>query len=238
MIKNVITLDSIIHQIQLMPPFSSNIAKNKLCDIKNNQISNESNENVQYELMNKAQPFYFMRQKIFRVINWFYPEIKAHKIELIEKVKNNLLYKEPIEFKQFNAEEILEIMNSGYCNDEIARIIRNDDIESFNSIVSKSGKNFDYNQTVKTTVFERCSLISHEPTIIQYASFFNSVKIFKYLLSNKADIKILNHGIFSLDHFAIAGGSVEIIHILEQNNFKFESGILFSIKYFRNDFYD
>lgn len=243
--KNSITLNSIIHEIHLMPPFSPIVSKGKKSQgtiFDQNKKSKENdenqlfdNENLQYELLNKAQPLYFLCQKKFHVINWFYPEIKSQHIEIIEKVKNELMYKEPELFKQLESEELLAILNLGYSNDEMARVIRDDDIESFQSIVSKFGENFDFNQTVKTTIFERCSIISHDPTLIEYASFFNSIKIFKHLLLNKADIHAINHDVYSLDHFAIAGGSFEIIHILEQNKISFKSSIQFAIKYLQND---
>lgn len=120
-------------------------------------------------------------------------------------------------------------MNSGYNPIEIAQIIKNDDIDTFSQIVSQCGDNFNYEQYINPTNFERCPILSQKVTLVQYATFFNSIKIFKFMFLHKVEMDP------SLFEYAISGGSLEIIRLLAQRKVDLFVGIPISIKYFQND---
>ena len=172
---------------------------------------------------------------LHRVINWFYPEMLSSYKGIIRLAKTSFKYFFPSQYK--NKIQLEKMINSGYGLDTLAEIIQKDDIDSFIQIVSQIGENFDINQRIKSTIFERNSILLHNPTLIQYSAFFNSIKIFKYLLLNNAKIESSNNDYYSLADYAVAGGSIEIIHILEQKGIELYNSIPISIKYYQNDIF-
>lgn len=123
---------------------------------------------------------------------------------------------------------------------KLAEAIEKDDIESLIRI--SSVPNFNYNDIIMPKSHEVRHLLDSCPTLIQYAAFCGSVSCFKYLLVNNADIEVrsvYNNNKYSILYFAIAGGSYEIIRILEQKNVRFSSTALTASVYnLRNDFFD
>lgn len=227
--RKVITIDLILQEISLMPPHSNKQMKKDQSGNNEFQIENE-NYIGKLENFTESQ---FLHKK-FKIIEWFYPEIYKSNLRYIITLQNEHKYTIPDEFNTSDFNLILPIMNCGYSVDKLAEIIRNDDIDSFGQIVSQIGQSFDFNQTIKSTNFERCVLLKTDPTLIQYASFFGSVKIFKFLYLNKSDIEIVRKNMYTIAHFAISGGCSEIIHILAQNGVNFLSGFSISIQFFQN----
>ncbi|OHT04898.1 hypothetical protein TRFO_27517 [Tritrichomonas foetus] len=88
-------------------------------------------------------------------------------------------------------------------NDELFNIIQNDKIDEFQTKLAKS--DISINSRIKNGGKEMC--------LINWASFFASVKIFKFLILSKAEIdeETLDSAVF--------GGNSEIIHILESKKF-------------------
>ena len=138
-------------------------------------------------------------------INFFFPDIETAK-----KPKNiNTLQNDEYRFH-------------GQNEDEIATIIRNDKVKSLNKALR-----FDdsiLNSTIRSSRYETFDFIESfgkKPSLIEYAAFFGSVNSFKYLLKCGAEMSDI------LPEFAVAGGRIEIIHLLEkQKCFSFESECL------------
>ena len=66
-------------------------------------------------------------------------------------------------------------------------------------------------------------------TIIEYAAFFGSIKCFKYLLNNGAEIYP-----YRIGKYAIAGGNEEIIHICNQEHSSFKKTVNIAIRFHHN----
>lgn len=66
--------------------------------------------------------------------------------------------------------------------DLIASSIRSDNLDSFKELISHQN---DFNQKINHSLFERCQFVN-DSTLLEYATFFNSIKIIEYLLSNGA----------------------------------------------------
>ena len=176
----------------------------------------------------------YIRNRIKDIIKWFYFDILSNYKNLL--CINSLISCVTDEISKFDYIMVNKMMDTGYCLDYIAEIIRNDDIDTFISIVSAKGNEFDFDQSIKSEGYERCDLLLNETSLINYAAFFNSIKIFKYLYLSKADIYDMNKN-YSLIDYAICGGSIEIIHILEQNKIDLINGIDTSIRYYQNDIF-
>ncbi|OHS96332.1 hypothetical protein TRFO_09971 [Tritrichomonas foetus] len=66
--------------------------------------------------------------------------------------------------------------------DEIALIIRKDNVDEFKTKIEKS----EINSQINYSIFERCQFVN-DATYLEYASFFNSNKIVNYLIENGAE---------------------------------------------------
>lgn len=118
-------------------------------------------------------------------------------------------------------------------------LIRNDLIEEFAIYVSKVNLKLS-GATVKMSIFETNNfLLKNKPTLIEYATFYGSFQIFKFLQLNNVELTP------SLWLYAIHGGNADIIHVLEENQVKppkeneknfFKKCLIESIKCHHNDF--
>ena len=91
------------------------------------------------------------------------------------------------------------------------QLIRKDMIDEFISYVNKN--EYRLKSTVKPSIYEtNLLLLDKNPTLIEYAAFFGSIQVFKYLYLNGVDLTS------SLWIYAIHGCSPEIIDILKRKN--------------------
>lgn len=87
------------------------------------------------------------------------------------------------------------------------KAIREDDIDTFQSIISKN--NIGINNKIPFSYYERTKTIDRNLEPIKVASLYGSVKVFKFLLMNNAE---LDKNILSYIYF---GSNLEIIHLIE-----------------------
>ena len=93
----------------------------------------------------------------------------------------------------------------------ICIIIRNDLIEEFVAYTTRA--NIPLSSQIQPTLFETNSfLLRNKPTLIEYATFFGSIQIFKYLQFNNVYLSPF------LWLYAIHSNNGEIIHLLEELN--------------------
>lgn len=105
----------------------------------------------------------------------------------------------------------------------ICQLIRNDSIEEFIQLFNSSKLNS--NSTVLPSQFETNRFLNmnlENISLIEYAAFFGSIQIFKFLLLQKV---VLTSPIWI---YAIHGRNYEIIHLLEENNVKMQVNLCIS----------
>lgn len=101
----------------------------------------------------------------------------------------------------------------GENDSPICEIIRNDEIDEFITYVTRA--DFPLSSHINPSIFETNEfLFDKTPTLIEYAAFFGSIQIFRFLLLN--DVKLTE----DLFLYAIHGRNADIIHILESNKIK------------------
>ena len=134
---------------------------------------------------------------------YFFPEIEEFTEKLMKKKFQK--YEDNFEYERKIAE-----------NDEpICEIIRNDSVNSFKSYMQS--KKMNLTSIIEKSVFETNSyLIKNQPTLIEYAAFFGSINIFKYLYSK--NIKV-NQSIWP---YVIHGNNFELINFLRQNKIEID----------------
>ncbi|KAK8857406.1 hypothetical protein M9Y10_015811 [Tritrichomonas musculus] len=129
-------------------------------------------------------------------------------INEIRKFSQNPKIREVVKNEPENCEEKRKI---GQNDSQICEIIRDDSLDKFISYVNE--KNLPLSSKIERSSFETNPfLLRNEPTLIEYAAFFGSIKIFKYLHENKVDLSK------SLWFYSIHGQNIELIHLLENNH--------------------
>lgn len=113
----------------------------------------------------------------------------------------------------FDDENEIEQEKEEKPNDEkdgynsIRKVIQNDDIDSFQNFISRTNENINSNlqksSQILNTFEKQCQ------KYIEYAAFFGSLHIFKFLWLNNA---VVTENLFPLSIF---GGDMEIIHLIE-----------------------
>lgn len=157
-------------------------------------------------------------------IKYFYQEIQEY-----------ILNDDGIEIEE-NFKQLSEIDEQkrkiGENDNEICLLIRNDSLKEFINFINRHRINL--SSKIAFSIFETNSfLLKNTPTLIKYAAFYGSLQIFKYLYSEKVNF---DQKIFL---FAVHGGNLEIIHLIEKRIHKKEidiNGIYFeSLKCHRNN---
>ena len=158
--------------------------------------------------------------------NYKYPDFFNPEIQ-------NFLDKTPIEnVLKLSHKDFDQKRKIGENDSYICELIRKDSVEEFISYVNKSNINLE--STIDKSVYEtnHYFLKNMNINLIDYAAFFGSIQIFKYLLLNK--VKLTKSLIFS----AIHGNNAEIIQILENSQIQqssIEKILIESIKCHHND---
>ena len=151
---------------------------------------------------------------------FFYPEI----------IKNDDKYELSEEIPEFYD----EIRRKGENNSYICELIRADNIEEFIIYVTKNL--ISLSTTIEPSIYETNSFLEIiTPSLIEYAAFFGSIQIFRYLFQNQINLTP------SLWLYAIHGRNPDIIHFLEENEIKpqdktYQECLKESIKCYHNDF--
>ena len=192
-------------------------------------IDNPKNINIFDQLPSKSetQQSYFLLENMIN-INLIYSSITKEfstiyfvHFETIEENKS-YLWIDPFYYAFIKNYEGLSkndwahhkrLFVEGINPSKIVNLIQRDDVEELQEIPSQN--NFNFNQTIETSLYERFSFVSEiNVSLIDYSAFFGSIKCFKFLLLNGSDLK--NSG-----KFAVASGNIEIINLCEQNNSSF-----------------
>lgn len=150
-------------------------------------------------------------------LHYFSPEIKEFFEEKdiqedieFPKISENLIKFKP---KDYNQNRMI-----GERDHILSSIIRNDQIDKFTDFIEK--QNILLNDCLKESIFEtNLLLLCKNVSLIEYAAFYGSIKIFKYLLKSKIEIK--NTTI--IYQFAVHSNNEEMFDILEKNQIKLEN---------------
>ena len=191
-----------------------------------------------YEYSQNHSPENFYSSSIFC---YFIPEIKEYNMELYNSMLNTLAE----EMKKISAPGcIFDVYNNfeklSENNFEIYKRLFED--MKNNPLILDSENEFskgltDVNQRKRSTIFGIPPFLQNMPTLIQCAAFFGSIKCFKYLLLNDADLTMLDGLSRSLVHFAIAGGNLEIIWIISHLKLSFDGSLQIAARFHRKDIF-
>ena len=119
----------------------------------------------------------------------------------------------------------LKLETSIFIRDDVDEFIKKSTEIEFNA---DSTFSVDINSPIRYALEASNVQVSY----LQVMAFFGSIKCFKHSISN-GSYKFNN-----IEYYAVAGGNIEIIHILEQRNVSFECCLDASIKYHRLEISD
>ena len=205
----------------------------------NFQIFNIFRHNMRILLFLFDKKIITVDQDILRIFQIGAQNYKTYRFYFYDKIKDQIsiqdkkniegrLLKDPNIFNTFK-EKVQKGENDSY----ICSLIREDSIEEFVSHISRL--NISINSKIKPSIFEtNYFLLTHTPSLIEYAAFHGSIQIFQNLRLNGADLNP------SLWLYAIHGKNPEIIHLIEENHLKIEYNEILneSIKCHHNDIAD
>ena len=152
-------------------------------------------------------------------INYFWPE-------------NDKYYAEhPLKFDESKYETYELKRKLGENDNELAQLIRNDSVEEF--IVYTNQRNLPLDGKIKKSSFETNLLLNeNDTTLIEYAAFFGSIQIVRYLTKNDVELTP------QLWIYTIHSNNADLIHFLEENQVEppksFSSCLVESIKCHHN----
>ena len=107
------------------------------------------------------------------------------------------------------SEEFKKNRQEGENHHYICQLIRNDSIDEFIHFVNKNSVQLESH--VPYSIFESNEfLLDKNPTLIEYAAFFGSIQIFKYLKNNKIEITE------NLFNFVIHSNNAELFQIIDE----------------------
>ncbi|OHS94061.1 hypothetical protein TRFO_39745 [Tritrichomonas foetus] len=147
----------------------------------------------------------------FRVESFyfFYPEIECNckfPFQDLLHCHQDSKYEKQLHLKDYQDKRF-----KNYHHSTICKFIVEDDIENFQSFISET--NFSLDSILPKSIFERFPhFLKNEFSLIEYAAFHSSLKIFKFLWMQQ----ITNFSSFDdLLALSIAGGNLEIFHLVE-----------------------
>ena len=168
----------------------------------------------------------------FNEFMYFIYEIKdadrPHYRNIVPKLDNRVQIRQKLMVKEQH-DELREIATNP---SPLAEMVRNDDIDSFQLLVSQT--NLSLASRIPYSFYAFCdnlNIYSNAPFLIEYAAFFGSIKIFKFLHMNKARYSE------NIMLYAIAGGNYDIIHLLEPSIAFNEDCLDIALKFHRNDIF-
>lgn len=154
------------------------------------------------------------------IFDTFYPEIEQYDQEFAHKMKNTysstiglLIQKIPSSYiRNIVSDYQKHILNRNlnYHPSPLHKSIREDDIDTFQKLLSQNNINF--NDPIDFSFYERSKTFDEKMTPIKIAALYGSIKVFKFLLMNNA---IVDDNILCYAYF---GNNIEIIHLIENQN--------------------
>lgn len=107
--------------------------------------------------------------------------------------------------------------------------IKYDDVDQL-QFYSSHSTDFSFNQRIRPSIYYQAHILELCQNLMQFAAFYGSIKCFRYIMMNQ-----MTDSKYSLASFAVAGGNIEIIRLVEQIGYNFNNCLEEAVNYFRFD---
>ena len=161
-------------------------------------------------IINPDQSFYDLisdpKLSVYHYKEYFYPELNG--------IANGIQ-----QYENYNQDEHEAKRNLGENDHFLCNLIRNDSIIDFISHVTRT--NTSLLSKIEPSIFETNSfLLLNNPTLVEYAAFYGSIQIVKYLQLNNVNLTSQTW------NYAIHSQNSELIHLLEESGVKPDDGYI------------
>lgn len=155
----------------------------------------------------------FTDSKLYLIL-FFARELFENDIEFFKEIENHLKWSGGPKLEKLkgyigNWDEYSKLVSLFRRPGELCTAVFNDDADLLQKVTSLQ-PDFDYDQKLQPFLFEPFKEIDLELTLSDLAAFYGSVKCFKFLMLQHADLS-------KSGKFAIFGGNNEIIRLIEQD---------------------
>ncbi|OHT15504.1 hypothetical protein TRFO_02820 [Tritrichomonas foetus] len=152
---------------------------------------------------------------------YFFPEIQLIDYNFFMTKVHSYGIEQYIDNYSSSLEQFKQLRMEGHGASDVEIAIRKDDLISFQYLIEFYDMDINQTRIDDSGNFESDDFIVWTtPNFIEYAVFYGSIKIFKFLLLRGAVLT------GRVSRFAFAGGNYEIIHILEDNKVDFDRSCL------------
>lgn len=169
----------------------------------------------------------------------FFQEFHSYFVSIWEFEYTSLvIYNVYTQFEKYRENDwkvLREHRSCEFHQSKASYFIANDSIDDLQHLLNNS--KLDLNSRNSPSSYEWRSFLQKCPTFLQIAAFFGSVKCFKYLLLNGANLNNNDFEGKTIAQFAVAGGNNEIIRILHQSNVSFAGTLQVAALFHRNEIF-
>jgi ankyrin repeat protein len=120
-----------------------------------------------------------------------------------------------------------------YEFDALERFILEDDVASFSQFCNEDEELS--SRMIPHTIFTSTVFPFCDATVPQFCAFHGAVRCLKYLITQDHDVRSPNANGLTIGHFAIAGGSPDVIQLLTNARIPFPDDLQCAAKFFRTD---
>ena len=98
-------------------------------------------------------------------------------------------------------------------------------LDSLESLITLMVNVKDVNMYLSNVFFSNDIILCNSPPLASVAAFLRAKECLIWLINMGANLKLKDYNDIPISHFAVAGGSIEIMKILDLNGVSFESSI-------------
>lgn len=141
------------------------------------------------------------------------------------------------DFRTSGWHDLINLVEGNTDENKIINAISHDNLDFIVNLFAEKSTN--PNKSLIDQTFEPCLYLQGGITLIQCAAFFGALNIFKFLYLNKASLQLKDRRKRGVLDFAIAGGDLEILRIMEHANVKFTpDSIKVAVQFRRKEIFD
>ena len=152
--------------------------------------------------------------EIMEALDWFKDKSTRDLKKLVTELENA---------KKNNWELWRQHFDKEFGQQTLRGAISRDDDELMGLILSRGSESVD--QHLPDMILEPCDALQNGPTLIQTCAYYGAVKCFKYLLLHEVNLAQKDRVGRTVQQFAILGGSLQIVRLLEQQSLSLDQTI-------------
>ena len=132
-----------------------------------------------------------------------------------------------------NEWKLLRERREGHNPLSLHYILRGDKLDELRNLAAHP--NFDVNTPVRSSIFEPSAILFDDPPMVCYAAFYGAVKCCQFLILEGADLTKTDARGRTLAQFAVAGGHIKSVRVVDSYNCDFTDTIECAAEYHHSE---